>query len=75
MNVSEELFSICGDERVFDPQCELIKSGIMDSLGWIEFFSLLEEKGIDLQPTQFSRDELSTPAAISEAIARMSTNI
>lgn len=65
MNIPETLFSLCGDERVFDPNCELIESGIMDSLAWIEFFSLLEENGIGLQPTEVTREELSTPEKLS----------
>ena len=48
------LYEICGDEAVFDPDTDLIKSGVLDSFAIIELFSELdydaEEDGNAQQP-------------------------
>ena len=51
-SITEILYEICEDEAVLDPDCELIESGILDSLAFIELFSALEDEGILLQPTR-----------------------
>ena len=63
------LFEICEDERVFEKDIDLIESGILDSLAFIELFDCLEDNGIDLQPTQISREALRTPEAIEQLIS------
>ena len=68
IDVRAMLFDVCGDERVFEKDIDLIESGILDSLAFIEFFYGLEDHGIDLQPTQVSREELRTPEAIEKLI-------
>ena len=37
------LYEICGDNRVYNPDCELVESGLLDSYAVIELFSRLEE--------------------------------
>ncbi|MBQ4556026.1 MAG: D-alanine--poly(phosphoribitol) ligase subunit 2 [Clostridia bacterium] len=68
INVSELLFEICEDKAVYDPDCELLESEILDSLAFIELFSRLEDEGIELQPTRIDRSLLSTPRKIEKLI-------
>ncbi|MBP5653130.1 MAG: D-alanine--poly(phosphoribitol) ligase subunit 2 [Lachnospiraceae bacterium] len=68
IDVRAMLFEICEDERVFEKDIDLIESGILDSLAFIELFCFLEDHGIDLQPTQVSRESLRTPEAIEKLI-------
>jgi D-alanine--poly(phosphoribitol) ligase subunit 2 len=64
INVPDILFEICEDERVYDPECELIESGILDSYALIELFSKLEDYGIVIQITRIDRTLLKTPKTI-----------
>ena len=64
-DISRLLFELTEDERVFDPDYDLIESGALDSLAFIELFSRLEDEGIELQPTRIDRSELRTPASIA----------
>ena len=67
-DISRLLFELTEDERVFDPDFDLIESGALDSLAFIELFSRLEDEGIELQPTRIDRSELRTPASIARLI-------
>lgn len=67
-DISRLLFELTEDERVFDPDYDLIESGALDSLAFIELFSRLEDDGIELQPTRIDRSELRTPASIARLI-------
>lgn len=67
-DISRLLFELTEDERVFDPDYDLIESGALDSLAFIELFSRLEDEGIELQPTRIDRSELRTPASIARLI-------
>lgn len=67
-DISRLLFELTEDERVFDPDYDLIESGALDSLAFIELFSRLEDEGIELQPTRIDRSELHTPASIARLI-------
>lgn len=67
-DISRLLFELTEDERVFDPDYDLIESGALDSLAFIELFSRLEDEGIELQPTRIDRSELRTPAGIARLI-------
>lgn len=60
------LFELCGDKRVFDPNCELIESGLLDSYAMIELFSRLEDDGIELNPARIDKSLLSTPSGIQK---------
>lgn len=67
-DISRLLFELTEDERVFDPDYDLIESGALDSLAFIELFSRLEDEGIELQPTRIDRSELRAPASIARLI-------
>ena len=67
-DISRLLFELTEDERVFDPDYDLIESGALDSLAFIELFSRLEDEGIELQPTRIDRSELRPPASIARLI-------
>lgn len=67
-DISRLLFELTEDERVFDPDYDLIESGALDSLAFIELFSRLEDEGIELQPTRIDRSELRTRASIARLI-------
>ena len=49
INVSDLLYEICEDESVYNPDFDLIESGLLDSYAFIELFSRLEDQGIILQ--------------------------
>lgn len=66
IDVSKILYEICGDEDVFNPDCELLDSGIMDSFTFIEFMSKLEDLGIEIIPTRVDKSVFKTPKSISE---------
>ena len=68
IKVSDLLFEICEDDSVFNPDCELIESGILDSFAFIELFTKLEDYGINIQPTRIDRNLLKTPKSIQKLI-------
>ena len=68
IDVKQLLYALCEDERVFDPDIDLIESGLMDSFAMIELFSTLEEEGIELQPTQIDRNLLRSVKGIETLI-------
>ena len=56
-DISKILYEICEDDAVLDPDCELIESGILDSLAFIELITELEDTfNIEIQPTQIPSD-------------------
>lgn len=69
IDVNDILFQLCEDEKVWDDDCELIESGIMDSFAFIELLSVLEDNGIVIHPTQIDRNMLSTPGKIKKLIS------
>ena len=60
------LEDICGAEPgELEPDVELFEEGILDSFGMISLFVEIEKQlGIKLEPTEFTREELATPAMI-----------
>lgn len=68
INVSDLLYEICEDELVYESDCELIESGLLDSYAMIELFSALEDGGVYLQPTRIDRSLLKTPAGIQKLV-------
>ena len=70
INVRELLFEICDDPRVYEPGVDLIEAGLMDSYAMIELFSILEEEGIELQPTRIDRNLLRTAEGIETLIGK-----
>lgn len=74
IDVKQLLYEICDDERVLESDTELLESGILDSLAFIELFSRLEEEGLPLQPTQIDRSSLRTPGQIEKLIREAEKN-
>mgnify|MGYP004650707189 CR=1 FL=1 len=68
IDVSKILFDICEDENVYNPDFDLIDSGLLDSLAFIELFSALEDQGVVIQPTRIDRELLRTPGSIQKLV-------
>ena len=66
--ICDLLYEICGDKRVYNPDCELIESGLLDSYAIIELFSRLEDEGIEINPARIDRSLLRTSAGIEKLI-------
>lgn len=62
------LYEICEDEAVYEPDIDLIESGLLDSYAMIELFAQLEDHGIIIQPTRIDRNMLRTVAGIEELV-------
>lgn len=71
-NIRDILFEICEDEAVYNDDAELIDSGVLDSLAFIELFSRLEDIGIEIHPTRIDRSRLKTPKNIEELVMEYS---
>ena len=67
-DIRKLLLEICEDPRVNEPGINLVETGIMDSYAMIELFAVLEEEGIELQPTRIDRTKLQTVEGIEELI-------
>ena len=74
IDISKLLFELCGDKNVYNPDFDLIDSGLLDSLMFIELFSELEEQGIVLYPTRINRQLLRTPRAIQKLVNTIHTD-
>jgi len=74
IDVEKLLYEICEDESVFNPNFDLIESGVLDSYAFIELFTRLEDYGITIQPTRIDRSMLRTPSTIKELIEKSSNN-
>ena len=72
MDIPKLLNEIIGDEAVLDPDCELLESGLLDSLALIELVNLLEDEGIPLHPTRIDRQRLKTTGSITELVKELS---
>ena len=70
IDVKKLLFEICEDPAVYDPDVDLVESGLMDSYAMIELFDALEDRGVLLQPTRVDRSLLRTAAGIEKLIAQ-----
>ena len=68
MDVGQLICEICDDETACDDGVDLLESGLLDSLAFIELFARLEDEGIFLQPTQIDRNRLRTAKGIEELI-------
>lgn len=66
--ICDLLYEICGDKSVYDPDCELIESGLLDSYALIELLSRLEDDGIEINPARIDRGLLKTPAGIAKLV-------
>lgn len=67
-DIKELLFEICGDERVYNEDYDLIENDILDSLAIIDLFSALEDEGMEIQLTQIDRSKLRTSRSIQDLL-------
>ena len=72
MDIPKLLYEIIGDEAVLEPDCELLESGLLDSLALIELVNLLEEEGVTLHLTRIDRQRLKTTSSITELVKELS---
>ena len=68
IDVRKLLYEVCEDEAVLEEGTDLIESGLLDSLAFMELFSALEDAGITLNPTRIDRNRLRTVEGITELI-------
>lgn len=73
INIPDLLYEICEDDKVYDPDFDLIESEIFDSYAFIQFFSILEDNGILIQPTRIDRSMLRTPRTIERLVKEQTT--
>ena len=62
------LVRVCGTEVALDESIDLIDSGILDSLAFIELLTELDFEGISIQPTQVDRNRFRSVNSIIELV-------
>ena len=62
------LVRVCGTEDALDESIDLIDSGILDSLAFIELLTELDFEGISIQPTQVDRNRFRNVNSIIELV-------
>lgn len=62
------LVRVCGTEEALDESIDLIDSGILDSLAFIELLTELDFEGISIQPTQVDRNRFRNINSIIELV-------
>lgn len=62
------LVRVCGTEDALDESIDLIDSGILDSLAFIELLTELDFEGISIQPTQVDRNRFRDVNSIIELV-------
>lgn len=62
------LVRVCGTEEALDESIDLIDSGILDSLAFIELLTELDFEGISIQPTQVDRNRFRSVNSIIELV-------
>ena len=70
LNVKDILYELSEDKNVYNDDFDLIESGVLDSYVFIELFSILEDNGIEIQPTRITKEELRTPKSIENLIKK-----
>ena len=73
INICDLLYEICEDKHVYDKDCELIESGLLDSFAFIELFSILEDNGVLIHPTRIDKDNLRTSGLIQKLVDEYSS--
>ena len=62
------LVRVCGTEEALDESIDLINSGILDSLAFIDLLTELDFEGISIQPTQVDRNRFRNVNSIIELV-------
>ncbi len=70
LNVKDILYELSEEKNVYNDNFDLIESGVLDSYVFIELFSILEDNGIEIQPTRITKDELRTPKSIENLVKK-----
>jgi D-alanine--poly(phosphoribitol) ligase subunit 2 len=70
--VLDILESICGTDEVrVDKDIKLFEAGLLDSLGVTELLIAIEDElGIEIAPTEVTREDIETPNKIIEYLAK-----
>lgn len=68
IDVQKMLYEICEDDNVYNPDYDLVENGLLDSYAFIELFSMLEDEGIEIYPTQIDRSRLRTSKSIEDLV-------
>ncbi len=58
------LNEFCDTDSPVAADTELLESGLLDSLTFIELLSALEDMGFDIQPTQYPKSNFATAESI-----------
>lgn len=68
LNVKDLLYEVTEDRRVYRDDTELLDSGILDSLAFMELFTRLEDYGVEIYPTRIDRERLRTVKSVEELV-------
>ncbi len=60
------LEEFCEHDEPIKPGTELLDSGLLDSMAFIELLNALEDLGCEVQPTRCPPGSFSTPESIAE---------
>ncbi len=74
IDVAQILYELSENEKVFDPNYDLIESNILDSYNFIELLSRLEDYGISIHPTRIDKELLRTVNGINKLIEQSKEN-
>lgn len=66
--IRDLLVRVCGTEEALDESIDLIDSGILDSLAFIDLLTELDFEGISIQPTQVDRNRFRNVNSIIELV-------
>ncbi len=66
--IKQLLVQVCGTEQVLEQDVDLLDSGLLDSLAFIELLTELDFDGISIQPTQVDRNRFRTVQGIIEVV-------
>jgi acyl carrier protein len=66
--IRDLLVRVCGTEEALDESIDLIDSGILDSLAFIDLLTELDFEGISIQPTQVDRNRFRNVNNIIELV-------
>lgn len=68
MDIKDFICTVCDLDEPPENDCDLIESGILDSLAIIEMLNALEDEGITIHLTQIDRNRLRTIESIEKLI-------
>lgn len=76
MKITEEelrriLCDVCGTADALKDGVDLLDSGLLDSLAFISLLEELEDRGVEIQPTQVDRNRFRTMEGILSLIREM----